>query len=364
MIVRLLGGRGYWPYGVDQLAAFAREREIRLALLPGDDQPDAELAALSTIPAEVLHRLWQYFVHGGVDNAVNALRYAASLIGFAPRTPWQEPAPLLRAGLYWPGIPRPSISDLEKIWRAEAPRAAVLFYRALVQAADTAPIDALIAELRSRGLNPVPIYCTSLKDSLAAAVVLELIKETNPEIILSATGFAQNNLEQAPGTADKSPLGADCPVIQIVLAGGTEAEWRAGTRGLSARDIAMNIALPEVDGRIIGRAVSFKDRLRRDDLSECDIVAHRPVPDRIAFVADLAASWVRLRRTPEKDRRVGTGAGKLPQSRRANWQWCRLGYTEIRDRRSRSAGEQRFRHSGYSRRRRCAGAPVDRGADQ
>ena len=81
VIVRLLGGRGYWPYGVDQLAAFARERGIRLALLPGDDQPDAELAALSTIPAEALHRLWQYFVHGGVENAVNS----AALRGVADR---------------------------------------------------------------------------------------------------------------------------------------------------------------------------------------------------------------------------------------------------------------------------------------
>ena len=312
VIVRLLGGRGYWPYGVDQLAAFARERGIMLALLPGDDQPDAELAALSTLPAEALHRLWHYFVHGGVDNAVNLLRYAGTLIGFAPDAPWQEPAPLLRAGLYWPGITRPSLSDLEKIWQADAPRAAILFYRALVQAADTAPIDTLISELRSRNLNPVPIYCTSLKDNLAAAVVLELIQETNPEIILSATGFAQNNLEQAPGTADESPLGADCPVVQIVLAGGTEADWKSGTRGLSARDIAMNIALPEVDGRIIGRAISFKDRLRRDESCECDIVAHRPLLDRIAFVADLAASWVRLRRTPEKDRRVALVLANYP----------------------------------------------------
>ncbi|MFZ0693057.1 MAG: cobaltochelatase subunit CobN [Alphaproteobacteria bacterium] len=312
VIVRLLGGRSYWSYGVDQLAAFARERGTLLALVPGDDQPDAELSALSTIPAEALHRLWQYFVHGGVENAVNFLHYAASLIGIAPATPWQEPAPLLRAGLYWPGVPRPSMFDLEKIWQANAPRTAVLFYRALVQAADTAPIDALIAGLQNRGLNPVPIYCTSLKDGLAAAIVSELIEHANPEIILSATGFAQNNLDQAPGNADESPLGADCPVIQIVLAGGTEAEWRAGTRGLSARDIAMNVALPEVDGRIIGRAVSFKDRLRRDDSCECDIIAHRPVPDRIAFVADLAASWVRLRRTPEQDRRVALVLANYP----------------------------------------------------
>src|SRR5579864_1723964 len=52
VVVRLLGGRGYWPYGVERLAALARDSGVMLALLPGDDQPDAELAALSTMPAE------------------------------------------------------------------------------------------------------------------------------------------------------------------------------------------------------------------------------------------------------------------------------------------------------------------------
>ncbi|MDH3793434.1 MAG: cobaltochelatase subunit CobN, partial [Rhodospirillales bacterium] len=64
VVVRLLGGIGYWPYGVEQLRAVCAERGIPLALLPGDDQPDAELAAQSTLPQEACHRLWQYCVHG------------------------------------------------------------------------------------------------------------------------------------------------------------------------------------------------------------------------------------------------------------------------------------------------------------
>ena len=59
VVVRLLGGVGYWPYGVEQLAAVCREKDILLALLPGDDQPDAELARLSTLPGVACHRLWR-----------------------------------------------------------------------------------------------------------------------------------------------------------------------------------------------------------------------------------------------------------------------------------------------------------------
>src|SRR5512134_35903 len=100
VVVRLLGGRGYWAYGVEQIAAAAGERGIGLAFLPGDDQPDAELAALSNLSPDALRRLWRYLVEGGIDNAVEFLRFATSLLGHA--SAWREPRPLLHAGLYWP----------------------------------------------------------------------------------------------------------------------------------------------------------------------------------------------------------------------------------------------------------------------
>src|SRR5689334_5067022 len=53
VIVRLLGGRAYWPYGVDQIVAATRAAGIPLALLPGDDNADAELASLSTLAPEM-----------------------------------------------------------------------------------------------------------------------------------------------------------------------------------------------------------------------------------------------------------------------------------------------------------------------
>ncbi|HIP77013.1 MAG TPA: hypothetical protein EYH07_00905, partial [Kiloniellaceae bacterium] len=39
VIVRLLGGESYWPYGVEQIHAACREQGIALAMLPGDEQP-------------------------------------------------------------------------------------------------------------------------------------------------------------------------------------------------------------------------------------------------------------------------------------------------------------------------------------
>src|SRR5213082_3196153 len=87
VIARLLGGSGYWPYGVEQLSAACREHGIPLALLPGDDKPDSELARLSSLPAAAYRRLWRYLAEGGPGNADNFLRYAATVIAAAPHPP-------------------------------------------------------------------------------------------------------------------------------------------------------------------------------------------------------------------------------------------------------------------------------------
>ena len=83
-------------------------------------------------------------------------------------------------------------------------------------------------------------------------------------------------------------------------------------QGLSARDIAMNVALPEVDGRILSRAVSFKSQAHFDEVTQCPIVSYVPVDDRIQFVAELARNWLTLRRLPPTQRRVAIVLANYP----------------------------------------------------
>ena len=315
VVARILGGSGYWPYGIDRLVETCRACDIPLTLLPGDDKPDPDLAERSSLAPDSCRRLWRYLAEGGPANADNFLRHAASLIGH--ESEWAEPAPLLRAGLYRPGKPLPSHADIAAEWRGDAGVAPIVFYRALVQSGNTTPVDALIAALAARRLQPLPIYVQSLKDGEAAALIAECFAEYAPAVILNATGFSV----AASGGSD--PLRADCPILQVVFSGGDEESWRAGTQGLGPRDLAMNVALPEMDGRILSRAVSFKAPLGRDPETEADLVGYRPVADRIASVADLARNWARLRAKsaaerriaivlanyPNKDGRIGNGVG-------------------------------------------------------
>ena len=307
VVVRVLGGVGYWRYGLEQVHEACRRRGVALAVLPGDDQPDVDLDALCLLPREACHRLWQYGVHGGPENAANLLRYAACLIG--RETDWTEPRPLLPAGLYWPGAAAPSLDDLRAEWAPEGPVVALVFYRALMQGGSLEPVDALIAALRPRA-NPLPVFVTSLKDPVSAEILGGLFAQAQPALALNATGFAVSSPagERRPTPFDPLPG----PVLQVVFAGGSEEAWAGGTRGLSARDLAMHVALPEVDGRVLSRAVSFKQEERFDPATECPIVAYRSVPDRVGFVADLAAAWGRLAATPSAARRVAVVLANYP----------------------------------------------------
>jgi cobaltochelatase CobN len=116
---------------------------------------------------------------------------------------------------------------------------------------------------------------------------------------------------------------ADCPILQTIFASAEQSAWEASARGLGPRDLAMHIALPEVDGRIFTRAVAFKAAAPFDHRTECSIVVPKVLHDRVSFVSELAANWAKLGRTavaerrvalvlanyPNKDGRIGNGVG-------------------------------------------------------
>ena len=74
----------------------------------------------------------------------------------------------------------------------------------------------------------------------------------------------------------------------------------------------MNVVLPEMDGRLVTAAISCKAESARSDALEFSRQVHRPLPDRVAFVADLATAWARLRRKPAAERRVAMVLSDYP----------------------------------------------------
>lgn len=311
LVVRALGGLPYWSYALEQFSSRLCEIGVGFAALPGDDKPDEELFRLSNLSRRDWEWLLGYCVEGGPANAERMLELCRHLLSCADRP--APPSQLLRAGLYWPNLQTPEIADIRSGWTEGAPVAALVFYRALVQAGDLEVIDRLIVALAARNFNPMPIYVASLKDPVSAATLVALFDEAPPEIVLNSTSFAAG----APGFSSSdwksTPLDSPgCPVLQTVLASCDKDSWQRAPNGLPAREIAMNISLPEVDGRILSRAVGFKSLARNDDATQCPISRYQPEQGRIDFVADLAANWVRLARTPAASRNIAILLANYP----------------------------------------------------
>ncbi|WP_068316252.1 cobaltochelatase subunit CobN [Polycladidibacter hongkongensis] len=320
VVVRLLGGAEYWRYGVERLGAMAAAGDIQLVLLPGDDKWDDELARLSSVDDGAYRALWQYLVEGGPENFAGALRYAAYLAGCIKGEP--APArPLPKAGLYLRGQALPTLGDLKASWQEGRPVAALVFYRALYQSGALAPVDALVAELRAQGVNALPVFVASLKQAECAAVVREVFAQVPPDVVLNASAFA---LSKAGMKHEPTLLDAPgAPVLQVIFSSSSRQGWEESDQGLSSRDLAMHVVLPELDGRLLTRALSFKEEAPRSEATQFTPVDFVPVADRVAFVAELAARWARLRHQsvaerksalvlanyPNKDGRMANGVG-------------------------------------------------------
>jgi cobaltochelatase CobN len=196
------------------------------------------------------------------------------------------------------------------------PLAAIVFYRSHRLSEDYAPITALTDALHQRGLAVGVIFAGSLKAPETANFVESTLRAWCPAVVLNATGFSARQTstfplplageDQSKCPNERSPLdAANAPILQLILAGTTRDQWSASTRGLTPADLAMQVALPELDGRLLTTAISFKQEADGRTL-------HRPNPDGIALAADRAAGWARLRRTPAHERQIAIVLSDYP----------------------------------------------------
>jgi cobaltochelatase CobN len=298
ILVRLLGGLEWWRYGVERLSVLARERGIALALIPGEDRDDLRLAEASTLPQHELDALLRFFREGGRENMRALLRRLARHAGAALDA--AEPRPVPRMAGYLPGAGAVDLDALANSLASDRSVAAIIFYRSMLLAADTAAIDALCEALAARGVAPAPLVITSLKDAAAAEFLRAALARLRPAVIVTTTSFAAGGDPGAPTPLDD----AGAPVLQVVIATTKRAAWRESARGLGMADLAMHVVLPELDGRVLAGAIAFKDALPLHDGLAFTALANRPEPDRITMVADRVAALVRLQATPRRERRV------------------------------------------------------------
>ena len=319
VVVDHLGGESYWPYGMERVVETATRQGQMLVMFSGDLQEDPALVAKSTVDPALCRQLWRYLREGGPRNAESFLRCLA-FHGFG----WGEapPAPvaLPAIAIHHPARDLASVDDWRERWLPDAPVVAILFYKAHLQSGNTAVFDAIAEALIAKGMNPLPIAITSLKDDVSREGVRLLCEREGVALVLNTTAFAAasitGDIDRAGGTSsiatDAAAIAGDAPVLQLILSGANRDDWLGDEQGLRARDVAMHIALPEVDGRIITRAVSFKGLAYHCPNTQVDVVRYQPDGERIAFVAELSRRWCRLRDVPNRDKRLALVMANYP----------------------------------------------------
>ena len=302
IIVRLIGGQAYWSYGLEVVQETARQTGAVLIVLPGDERPDPTLMSHSTASLADVDRVWQYLIEGGVDNYRQLLNFIASR-WLDSESEYRSPQVVPRVGIYDETRWLPGGLPLQG-------GVAIIFYRAHYLSGNLAAIEALCQALVDRNLTPVPIYVSSLKDPVVQRVLTSYCQQ-GVAVLLNTTSFSLASLDtDTPQVGFWATL--NLPVFQVILSGVGKEFWESGWQGLTPRDMAMNVALPEVDGRIITRAVSFKAVQTQNPLLQTDVLVYEPVPDRVEFVAELALNWSKLRETKVCDRKVALILANYP----------------------------------------------------
>ena len=220
-------------------------------MIPADGRPDERLDAASNLPVSTLRRIAHLCDQGGQGAAHAALAQLA-LAGGLYADPVMGVKAMAPVGFFRPGTG--IVCPLALPRAGSRPLAPVIFYRSFLTAADTGPVEAMIAALEERGFDSFGIFVPSLKAPDAAGWLRRHLARLEPDVIINATAFSAR-MDTQGGT----PLDiADAPVLQVALANSDRKAWSEAERGLSPADLAMHVVLPEVDGRIFAGVVSFQ----------------------------------------------------------------------------------------------------------
>ncbi|GHH70780.1 cobaltochelatase subunit CobN [Streptomyces sulfonofaciens] len=338
VVVRLLGGIRAWQDGLDLLLGADRTASsdgtgtgtggeveaagtgggpgapdvprLPVVVLTGEQAPDAQLMAASTVPIGIAAEAHAYLAHGGPANLAQLARFLSDTVlltghGFDP----PAPAPT------WGHLTGPTGSEAAPAARPQAepaaprPTVAVLYYRAHQMSGNTGFVAALCTAIEDAGARPLPLYVASLR-----APEPELIEELRAADAIVTTVLAAGGSRPAQASAggddeawDAGALAAlDVPVLQALCLTSPRSAWEENDEGVSPLDAASQIAVPEFDGRLITVPFSFKE------IDEDGLPSYVADPERAARVAGIAVRHARLRHIPAERKRLALVLSAYP----------------------------------------------------
>ena len=288
-----------------------------LKYLPVEKAQDARSFMLS----------FQYWLGGTPDNLRNFLLMLADKYVFPaaegedrPAMEVAEPEVFPDLGIWHPLAPTmfedlkeylnwtESRNDLSEEAR-QGPVIGLVLQRSHIVTGDDAHYVATIQELEFRGARVIPIFCGGLDFSKPVnAFFYDPLNPEQPLVdgIVSLTGFA---LVGGPARQDhpkaiESLKKLNRPyMVALPLVFQTTQEWEQSDLGLHPVQVALQIAIPELDGAIEPIVLSGRD--------DATGKAHT-LQDRVDAIAERAIRWSSLRIKPRIDKKLAITVFSFP----------------------------------------------------
>lgn len=189
-----------------------------------------------------------------------------------------------------------------------APCVGLVLQRTHLVTGDDAHYVAIVQELESLGARVLPVFAGGLDFSkpIEAYFYEPITKMQLIDAVVSLTGFA---LVGGPARQDH-PKAIEALkrlnrpyMVALPLVFQTTEEWLDSDLGLHPIQVALQIAIPELDGAIEPIILSGKDGATGRAIA---------LQDRVEIVAQRALKWANLRRKPKLDKKVAITVFSFP----------------------------------------------------
>ncbi|WP_320676847.1 cobaltochelatase subunit CobN [Prochlorococcus sp. MIT 1300] len=300
IILRLLGGREHWSYGIEQLLNWQEQEKCReLILLAGTQDQFEILHHLGTVNYKLANHLAELLIQGGTNNIQTFLQMIQLIKNHRTVNLKDHKIDYLDDPYKWN-------------WQDESgPRVGLVVYRSLVQSGDTKLINSIIQKIRLRNLVPRTILVSSLRSKVIQQATEKIFKDESVSLVLTLTSFASVIFEEASLGA---PLwdSLDVPVLQALISTRSKKEWSTNDRGLDPLDLSLQVVLPELDGRITTRPAAFRSVRKSSQILSTILHEHTPNQSGIQWIVDHVYNWVELQRTQNNDKKVAIVLSNYP----------------------------------------------------
>ncbi len=311
------------------IAQFMRKRKEKA----GSSFQDSMLKVVQTLPkilkympidraqdARNFMLSFQYWLGGSEQNIENfLLMLAKNYLPNAQEIQVRDPVTYPDMGIWHPIAPKMfesvkdylswfnSRSDIDDDMKDPlAPTIGLVLARSHLVTGDDAHYVAMVQELEAQGARVIPVFAGGLDFSKPVEAYFIDQGRVLVDTILSLTGFAlvggpaRQDHPKAVQTLQK----LNCPYMVVLpLVFQSTEEWEQSELGLHPVQVALQVAIPELDGAVDPIVLSGRDGLTGRAIA---------LSDRMELIAKRALKWANLKRKPRLEKKIAITVFSFP----------------------------------------------------